>query len=336
MAEKALPKGSLVLVTGINGYIGSHVADQLLSLGYRVRGTARDSTKLAAILKRLRQRNAAAEVEGLVVPDMQTAGAFKEAVKGADGVVHLASDLSFNPDPNVTVTATVEGLRNALTAASSVPSVQRFVYTSSSIAAVKPTPNKQFQVDSNSWNEEDLKLAWAPPPYEPSRAFSVYGASKVASERLAWDFTKAVKFDFNTVLPNMNVGRILDPSQSASTAGWVKGLYDGDEGASQILQGFPPQYYIDVEDCALIHVAALLEPDVKDERLFAFARPFNYHDLMETLKQIDPSRTQYPPALNDNRDLSKVANGRALELLKRYGRTDFKDLEISLKEQLLA
>ena len=198
---------------------------------------------------------------------------------------------------------------------------------------MKPTPNKEFKVDENSWNEEDLKLAWAPPPYDPSRAFSVYGASKVTSERLAWDFAKAAKFDFNTVLPNMNVGRILDPSQSASTAGWVKGLHEGDQGASQILQGFPPQYYVDVEDCALIHVAALLEPDVRNERLFAFAQPFNYSELVEALKEIDPSKSEYPPASNEDRDLSEVANGRALELLKRYGRADFKDLRTSLKEQ---
>lgn len=35
----AIAPGSLTLVTGVNGFIGSHIADQLLSLGYRVRGT---------------------------------------------------------------------------------------------------------------------------------------------------------------------------------------------------------------------------------------------------------------------------------------------------------
>jgi nucleoside-diphosphate-sugar epimerase len=36
----AIPKGSLVLVTGANGHIGSRVADQLREAGYHVRGTA--------------------------------------------------------------------------------------------------------------------------------------------------------------------------------------------------------------------------------------------------------------------------------------------------------
>jgi nucleoside-diphosphate-sugar epimerase len=39
--EYALSRGSRVLVTGANGYIASHVVDQLLGPGYIVRGTVR-------------------------------------------------------------------------------------------------------------------------------------------------------------------------------------------------------------------------------------------------------------------------------------------------------
>jgi uncharacterized protein YbjT (DUF2867 family) len=37
-----LEHGSLILVTGVNGLLGSHVADQLLHAGYKVRGSVRD------------------------------------------------------------------------------------------------------------------------------------------------------------------------------------------------------------------------------------------------------------------------------------------------------
>lgn len=37
----ALPVGSTILITGVNGYIGSHIANMLLALGFRVRGTVR-------------------------------------------------------------------------------------------------------------------------------------------------------------------------------------------------------------------------------------------------------------------------------------------------------
>lgn len=82
MSEKAIASGSLVLVTGVNGYIASHVADQLMSLGYRVRGTARENGKLESIGQALRKRNPSALFEGFVLSDLTATGAFDEAVKG--------------------------------------------------------------------------------------------------------------------------------------------------------------------------------------------------------------------------------------------------------------
>ncbi|EQL00451.1 NAD dependent epimerase/dehydratase [Ophiocordyceps sinensis CO18] len=76
----AIPQGSLVLVTGVNGYIGSHVAHQLLERGFRVRGTVRGADK-ADYMRALFDTHQDA-FEALVVPDMAAAGAFDDAVKG--------------------------------------------------------------------------------------------------------------------------------------------------------------------------------------------------------------------------------------------------------------
>ena len=43
--EVDLPAGSLILVTGASGYIGSHVVNEALEAGYKVRGTARTQEK---------------------------------------------------------------------------------------------------------------------------------------------------------------------------------------------------------------------------------------------------------------------------------------------------
>ena len=43
----AIPSGSTVLVTGVNGFLASHIADQFLRLGYSVIGTVRDAAKNA-------------------------------------------------------------------------------------------------------------------------------------------------------------------------------------------------------------------------------------------------------------------------------------------------
>jgi nucleoside-diphosphate-sugar epimerase len=85
----ALPKDSLVLVTGVNGYIGSHVADQFLEAGYRVRGTAREIAKAEGLKHLWEKKYGPGRFEVVAVPDMAVEGAFDEAVKG------MPSDLEF-------------------------------------------------------------------------------------------------------------------------------------------------------------------------------------------------------------------------------------------------
>jgi len=79
---RAIPKDSLILVTGVNGYIGSHVADQLLQAGYRVRGTTRDLEKVKVLKQYWETEYGSGRLEVVVVEDMSHEGAFDEAVKG--------------------------------------------------------------------------------------------------------------------------------------------------------------------------------------------------------------------------------------------------------------
>lgn len=78
----AIPPGSTVLVTGANGYIGSHVADQLIQAGYLVRGTSRDTTKTAWMSELFDKKYGKGKFEAVVVKDMAESGAFDEACEG--------------------------------------------------------------------------------------------------------------------------------------------------------------------------------------------------------------------------------------------------------------
>lgn len=73
----AIPAGSLILVTGVNGFIASHVTDQLIQAGYRVRGTTRDTNKTEWMKEMFGDA-----FEVVVVKDMSADGAFDEACKG--------------------------------------------------------------------------------------------------------------------------------------------------------------------------------------------------------------------------------------------------------------
>lgn len=247
----------------------------------------------------------------------------------------MAADLSMNPDPNAVVPPTVESMITVLKAAAAIPTIKRVVLTSSSIAAFKPAPNKVMIVDQTFWNEEDLAEAWKPPPYTESRAFSVYAAAKIESERAAWKFVSEneTPYTMNAVLPTFTFGLILGKLQSGSTAGAIKGLYEGDERMTKFLLGLPPQCHVDVRDAAAIHIAATIYADINGRRLFAFAEPFNFSRTIQTLKEIDPSWVPPQGQGVEGQDLCEIETKPAEDLLRRMGRDGFISYDQTLTDQ---
>lgn len=61
---------------------------------------------------------------------------------GVDGVLHIATDVSFSSDVDKVVNSAVEGTLTLMKAANKVPSVKAFVLTSSRIAVYNPTYGK--------------------------------------------------------------------------------------------------------------------------------------------------------------------------------------------------
>jgi nucleoside-diphosphate-sugar epimerase len=114
------------------------------------------------------------------------------------------------------------------------------VYTSSSTAATVPKPNKKFTITKDTWNTEDIEAAWKPLPYEDSRKWAVYGASKTQAEQELWKFVAEQKphFSANSILPNANYGPLIFPTQAGSTNNWVTGIYKGE---SEHTKGIPPR-----------------------------------------------------------------------------------------------
>ncbi|PVI00882.1 aldehyde reductase II [Periconia macrospinosa] len=325
-----LELGDLVLVTGANGYIGGVTIQKLLDAGFRVRGTVRD---ISAPKNAWLQPHYGPNFSLVQVPDVAAPNAFDEAIKGVHGVCHTAASLIFDPDPEIAIAPEINGVMNILNAAATQDTVKRVVYTSSSCAAVQIKSGRKYHLNQSSWNEE-AKAAWTLPiTNEFSRGFINYEAKKMEGERRAFQWMKDNKprFEFNSVLPNVNFGTMIRPDKTGfiSVPGLLKMLWEGETAFTGMLL---PQWYVDVEDTALLHVAALTFPDVVSERLFAYAGRFCWNDVLEIFRKEVPEK-KFIDNLEEVPDNGTVENQRSVEILKRLGKKEgFTLLEEAIKK----
>ncbi|KAK8117879.1 NAD-P-binding protein [Apiospora kogelbergensis] len=336
-SDAVLPAGSLVLITGVNGLLGGKMADQLLQLGYRfppgVRGVVRDSKKAQWLQERFDEAYGVGKFEVVEVPKMQVAGALDGVVKGCSGMLHLVSDISWGPDPNLVITNSKALVLEGMRAAATEPGLRRFVYTSSAAAAMQMRFNEVFDLGPDAWNTASVERALAPPPYTPERAFDVYAASKVQCEQAVWDFvsTQRPRFEANTVLPDFVTGPSLDVARQGlgPTAHVLGALWTGDES----FRFLPPHYMVDTGDVGLLHVGALLHPDFKGERVFGYAHRKTWTDWIQRLRAMYPEHKFPDPPENEGQDLSNViGRPRAESLLKWLGQPGWRPMEESMKE----
>lgn len=115
------------------------------------------------------------------------------------GVVHAASDVSLCDNPHAVIPTAVESGLNIIRAATRYPKIRRFVYLSSTVAAVTVKLETAMTVDNDQFNEFAKQKAWEPAPYD-GRGPHVYAASKTQTEEALWKFVQIEKpsFTFNT------------------------------------------------------------------------------------------------------------------------------------------
>ena len=83
----------LVLITGGSGLIGIKTIHLALEAGYSVRDAVRNQAKANLILATptVKAIHPGPRLAFIVVPDMLVDGAYDEAVKGTDYIIHIAS-----------------------------------------------------------------------------------------------------------------------------------------------------------------------------------------------------------------------------------------------------
>lgn len=95
--------------------------------------------------------------------------------------------------------------------------------------------------------------------------------------------------------------------------------------ANQMLHA---DFYVDVEDTARLHVAALLHPTVSSERIFAYAKAYTWKSMQNVLKSLYPDKSFVPDIEEHDIDKSVIiGRKRAEELLKEMGREGWTSVE---------
>ncbi len=176
-------KSGVVLVTGADGFIGSHLTETLVRLGYTVKAfTYYNSFNSWGWLD-----NCANDVKGNfeVIPgDIRDPYGVRKAVQGADVVMHLAALIaipySYN-SPDAYVETNIRGTLNLLQAARDYE-VSKFIHTSTS----EVYGTAQFVPITEG---------------HPLQGQSPYSASKIGADQIAHSFYSSFDLPVATVRP---------------------------------------------------------------------------------------------------------------------------------------
>lgn len=332
LANLRLPKGSEILVTGVTGYIGSWVAEEALALGYKVRGAVRNTEKAAWLEEVFNAKHGAGQYKNVQLTAVSDKAQLEAAVKGVAGIAHVAINSNLTPEPEPYIQEAIDEALAILEVANANESVKAVVLTSSSMASIPWGATGKISKDA--YNEDYIRMAYDPKLEHPAKMFFVYAAAKAKSEQAAWKYyaEKKPHYSLNQVLPAANFGPAPAPEKQGlpSTGGWPKALYDGD---LSLIQNVPAQYFVDVRDNAKLHIGGLLDPATNEERLFAFAEPYNWNKVLAEFRKLWPERKFVEDLEGLQTDESIPPTESALKLLKHaYGMDGWTSLETSLKE----
>lgn len=247
-----------VLVTGATGFIGSHVARQLLAEGYTVRVLVRPAAGDNAI-----HRNPLDTRYEVCFGNLRSLESLREALADCEMLVHVAADYRlWAPDKQTIYATNLIGTRNLLLEALR-QGVRRVVYTSSVAACGIPS-------DGTPGNEET--------PVDKHHLAGAYKHSKYLAEREALNLVR-------DGLPLV----IVNPSTPVGP-GDVKPTPTG-RIIVDFLRGRIPAYVntglnlIAVEDCARGHALALEKGRV-GERYILGNRNLSLQELLGLLAKL--------------------------------------------------
>jgi nucleoside-diphosphate-sugar epimerase len=342
------PRG--YLLTGANGFIASHILEQLLASGSPVIATVRSEAKAHQLLDEF-EEYPAGQLSVVTVPDMTVPGAFDAALShplmSIDTILHTASPFLYKAAKSSNkvdfLDPAIKGTQSLLESAKKAGTVNRIVMTSSCAAVIdyvrEATPGitKKIYTDAD-WNAVTYAEG------EVGDKSTAYRASKKLSETLAWDFVKENKgFDLVVLCPPAVFGpmRIMPErieGLNESNSRFWKLFIDSSKDAD-IAVKMPLHVYVDVRDLATAHILAATVPEAGNQRFLICAGSFSNRDVTEALRASIPDLEERTPVGKPGSGLSETDYGydgqRAAEVLGLSYRP-MEETWVELGSQLLA
>jgi dTDP-L-rhamnose 4-epimerase len=236
-----------VLITGGAGFIGSHLADELLGAGHRVRALDRLVGQVHGDVRRPAHLDDDVE---LIAGDVRNAEVVRDALEGVDSVVHLAARVGVGQSMYELAdyaAANTAGTGVLLEALLDHPVRKLVVASSMSVygeGAYEPVPaveRTREQLERGEWEPrgpggEELRPVPTPESKTPSLA-SVYALTKYDQERMCLLFGGA--YDVPTVA--LRFFNVYGPRQALSNPyTGVLAIF-----AARLLNGRRPHVYED-------------------------------------------------------------------------------------------
>ena len=293
-------KGGVVAVTGAAGLIGGWVVRQLLDKGYRVRACVRNLADPVRTDFLKAMPGYASGRLTLWEADLDNAGCFDAAFKGANAVAHI-SHVSHYDDPDY-VRRTCEHIVASVEASETVG---RAVVTSS-IAAVMSEADLQELVRRPVFYEDRWPDELSPRRTPDRQGYSI---GKVLAERMFAEAAEASgRWDAIACCPGDNVGPILSAHQK-DMGPWQSHVQRMLKGAYVQNGAYRPWMTVDVRDTAACHIGLLEAVTVRNgERYIACSTERrNVEDVCASIDRLLPElRFAIPPVTDPFPDRIKA------------------------------
>jgi nucleoside-diphosphate-sugar epimerase len=271
-------RGETVLVTGVAGFLGGHMAATLLANGYDVRGSMRSIARAAETEAAVRRSPGADRGElDFVEAELSSDGAWDAAIAGCTYVVHTASPFPSKPPRREEdlIEPARDGALRVLRAAKRA-SVRRVVLTSSIAAIAHGTNGAPY--DEADWS--DVR----------SPRCNAYQKSKTLAESAAWELAQSLGLELTVINPGFILGPVMKSEYGTSIEVILK-MLKGAYPASPRL-GFST---VDVRDVAEAHLRAMTHPEAAGERFIASGPVLWLRELADVLRTVAPERAQTVP-----------------------------------------